>query len=341
MRLSLVLATHRSTNTALSRICEWASLDPARFEFVVRDNSEDERKRSFLSAIDSGCMRLHFVKQCPMGENMREALALATGDFVFLVSDDDWLSTRGLTGLYEMADSIGDDRSVGCLIGDYLVESRQGSCLFRYCGLDAVDRIGRIGSYLKANSPNMLNYCAARREYGNLCKSLFERFPYQFSFDDQLVSLLYLTLGRVAQVRRVVYGYDLGEWETTEKALAKDRSFYVDSGLPAEYDRLHYLLLGLEGALLLQSKLVAERVAGDNSTAASLWFKTMYWKFAHYSREVGYEQNAANAATQRLKESLAGRKEVEVRQLLLDVCETFRVCDPAGAQRYFDFWSSL
>ena len=342
MKLSLVLPTHRSDNVAVARIIEWASIDIDNFEFIVRDNSGCDWKANILTRIQSNCMKLCFVDNCSMTDNILSALALATGEFVFFVGDDDWISTRGLLKLVELASGSEVNRSVSCLIGDYLVDnSNYGSGIFRYSGLASESSTSRVRNYLDFNAPNYLNYCAARYEYVNLVISLFSSFPYNFSFDDQLVSLLYLTLGKVSQVERIVYGYDLSEWDTAEKSLAKDRSFYVSAGLPAEYDRLHHLLLGLQGALLLDSNLISERIDEDASQTADLWFSTMYSKFLNHNREFGYLENSANDITRKLKEKLIKQRDIDINELLLDVCEAFEVCDPIGAQRYFRFWSSL
>lgn len=342
MKISLVLPSNRISYTAIARVFEWSSLDADKFELIVRDNSEHEHKRTLLRGIESNTLKLLCVPQCTMGENWFEALRLATGEFVFCVSDDDWISVRGLQQLQAQAQRQHTDASIACFNGDYLVETSSQTGLFRYAGLDATEPERRLASYLDANATNFLYYSAVRRSVMTFCFDFLERLPYKFSYDDQLVSLLYLALGRVSQIQRVVYGYDLGQWETAGGTLAKDRHFYALAGLPIEYDRLHHLFCALEGALVLESKLLTEKIAYDPKPLADLWFRTMFAKFRGHNREAGYGENAgANAVTLRLKEKLLAQGQFDVHELLLDVCDAIDVCDADGAQRYFKFWSTL
>jgi hypothetical protein len=341
MKISLVLPTNRSSYAAISRVFEWASLDPQQFELIARDNSGIAKKQALLSSIESPTLRLAIVPPCNAFENGIEALRLATGEFVFFLADDDWLSMRGIQQLHALAEQCKEDSSIACITGDYLVESSSGSGLFRYSGLDSTQPETRIENYLNANASNFLYYSAVRRSIANSCFDFMDRLPYKFSYHDQLISLLYLTFGRVLQVGRIVYGYDLGEWESADKTLAKDRSMYSAAGLPIAFDRLHHLFCALEGALLLDSHLIAGSVAEATTTAADLWFQTMFAKFRGHNRETGYEQSAANEATLKLKNKLLGQPDMDMNELLLDVCETLEVSDPEGAQRYFKFWSTL
>lgn len=341
MKISLMLPSNRTSLTAIARIMEWASLDPEKFELIVRDNSEDERKRELLAKIDSPTLKLHCVPRCGMSENGREVLRLATGEFVIFVADDDWLSVRGLQQLHALAEQFQHDDSVIGVTGAYLVETSSVTGFFRYSDVGAAEPVTRINGYLQPNTTNFLFYSIVRRSLMSLCVQFADDVPYKLSFHDQLIALMYLALGRVLQIDRVVYGYDLGEWETTEGSLGKDRSWYVAAGLPVEYDRLHHLFCALEGALLLRSNMMTERTGGKAAAAADLWFQTMFFKFAHHNREMGYAQNAANAATLKLRDKLLATRQLDMHELLLDVCETLEVSDPAGAQRYFKFWSTL
>ncbi len=341
MKISLVVPSNRTSNTTIARILEWSSLDSERFELVVRDNSEDERKHEWLARIQSPALKLRCVPACSMGENVREAMDLATGQFVFCAGDDDWLSLRAFEQLHTLAEQWSSDASVGCLTGCYLVETSQNTGFFRYSGLDAVEAEPRIANYLQANTTNFLFYSAVRRSVLSACLDFMSRLPYSFSYVDQLMVLVYLALGRVMQIERVHYSYDMGPWESAEGSLNKDRIFYRAAGLPIEYDRLHHLFCGLEGALLLKSNFIAERTSLPLGNAADIWFRSMFAKFRGHNREFGYERNAADEATRKLKETLLARRELDMHELLLDVSETLAVADPAGAERYFKFWSTL
>jgi len=230
---------------------------------------------------------------------------------------------------------------VACLTGVYIIEASKGTGFFKYDDLDSPDAGVRLAAYFAANGPNVLYYSAVRRELASFCFAFLERLPYKFSYHDQLISLLYLTLGRTLQVDRPVYFYDLGEWETAEGTLARDRTMYVGSGLPREIDRLHWLLCGLEGGLLLNSGLMAAKANYDRQKLSGLWFAKMFAQFRFHDRESGYEPGAINSATKKLKEKWESETQVSLNELLLDVCDVLEIADAAGAKRYFDFWSTL
>ena len=253
MKISLIIPTNRTSYSAMARIFEAASLDPDKFEVIVRDNSENEEKRAILGAIKSPACRILLVPNRGGYENPAEALREASGDFVFFLADDDWISARGLNQLHSLAIQSAADSSVACLTGAYLIDTSTGTGFLQYSGLDSHEPAKRLASYLEANATNVLYYSAVRRELATFCFAFMESLPYKFSYHDQLMSIFYLALGRVLQVDRVVYHYDLGDWETAAGSLSKDKASYVAAGLPAEFDLLHWLFCALEGAFLLNS----------------------------------------------------------------------------------------
>ena len=341
MKISLVIPTNRVSYSALARVFEAASLDPEKFELIVRDNSENEAKRALLAKIEAPNLRLFTVPNRGGFENSIEALQLASGEFAFFLSDDDWLSVNGLYQLHEMGTKFHADESVIGLNGLYLIDTSTTSGLFGYKGLDSVDAAQRVTGFIQANGPNMIFYSAVRRPLMTFCFKFMEALPYKFSFHDQLMSLMYLALGRFLTIERVVYFYDHADWETLEGTLSKDRSSYTNAGLPIEVDRLHWLICGLEGALLLNSQLMRNKGTFDRGQLANLWFAANFGRFKHWSRELGYAETESNAITMKIRDKWLGDAEVNLHELLLDVCNAFEVADPEGARRYFDFWSTV
>ncbi len=325
MKISIIIPTNRVSYSAIARVLESAALDPDKFEVIVRDNSENTRKRALLGMVDSPALRLSTVPNRGAFENGVEALRLSTGEFVFFLADDDWVSFRAIEQLHALATKNAADLSVGCVTGGYLIESSAHSGVLKYAGLDSSDPVQRLSGYLQANAPNVLYYSAVRRSLMSLCYAFLESVPYSFSFHDQLVSMLYLVMGRVAQIDRVLYFYDLGDWETSEGTLSKDRACYVNAGLPIEVDRLHWLICGLEGALLLNSRLLGEKATFDRPRMVDIWFSTNFARFKHWGRESGYAESAANVETRKIRDKWLGNAEANLSELLLDVCGAFEV----------------
>ena len=165
--------------------------------------------------------------------------------------------------------------------------------------------------------------------------------PYKFSFHDILMVLLYMSMGRFLLIEGLFYFYDLGGWETHEGTLAKDRTTYVNAGLPIELDRLHWLICGMEGALMLNSRFLVGKGSFDRGRLSDLWFSAMFNRFKHWNREFGWEQTPTNAATKRLKDKWVSHPEINLHELLFDLCDVLEIIDKAGAQRYFDYWSQI
>lgn len=341
MKISVIIPSNRTSDSALARVFETSTLDPDRFELIVRDNSENAKKRSILEMIGSKTLKLYSVPNRGGFENSIEALQLATGEFALFLADDDWISSRGLLQLHALGSQGESDRTVIGATGAFLIETTTATGLLKYSDLDAQDACKRLTGFLKANGPNVLYYSAIRRDLMVFCFRFMEALPYKFSFHDQLMCVMYLAMGRVLQTDRIVYHYDQSDWETLDGTLAKDRTSYVNSGLPIEVDRLHWLICGMEGALLLNSNLLRERASFDRVQLANVWFSANFMRFKHWRRESGYAETPSNAITMKIRDKWLDNEQVNLNELLLDVCSAFEVTDEEGARRYFDFWSTV
>ena len=163
MKISVLIPTNRTSYSAIARVMESASLDPERFEVIIRDNSENPEKRAILESINSPACRLLTVPNRGSVENTVEILRAATGEFVIYLADDDWISTRGLAQLHAVGARAVADPSVSGLTGSYLIETSDATGFFKFDGLDSPDARRRLTGYLQANGPNVLYYAAIRR----------------------------------------------------------------------------------------------------------------------------------------------------------------------------------
>ena len=341
MKISIILPTHRTGYNAIARVLEAASLDPDKFEVIVRDNSDDEAKQRLLEQVRAPVLKVFHVPDLGAVENATEALALATGDFAFFLADDDWVSSKALLQLHDAASSNAADETIILLTGTYLVEVSAASGFVRYQGIESDDALERLQGYLGARGPNVLYYSVVKRSLLTFCLNFVSSLPYKFSFHDQLMVLLYVAAGRALQVQRVFYHYDQSEWETKEGTLAKDRAWYASAGLPIELDRLHWLICGLEGALTLNSARVLNLAARDRERLGGLWFASMFQRFNRWDRELGWTDTPTNEAARRFKQKWGMDREVNLHELLFDLCDVLETADKPGAQKYFEFWSSV
>jgi hypothetical protein len=342
MKISLIIPTNRTSNSAVARIFEAAALDASRFEVIVRDNSGDAQKRRLLQSIESDALRVYCAPVCGAFANAIEALRLATGDFVLFQADDDSIFPIALLQMHARASAVIHDSSVSCIAGGYFLETSTASGLFQYRNIDAESAEARLREFLTANAPNVLFYAVVRRAMAALAFDVLERLPYHFSYHDQLVSLMYLALGRIPQVPRAFYHYDMAEWETQDKGFSKDQASYVAAGLPVAFDRLHSLLCGLEGALLMSSTFLASRLAGQGPALAHMWFAYHYERFRLLDRPTPDPASHGTAAVESIRHRLLARSDdFSFNEILLDVADTIESVDRNGARRYFDFWSTL
>jgi len=136
MKVSVIVPTHRVSPGALARIMEVSALDAQSFEVVVRDNSGDRSKVSALHGLASESVKVHAVAPCGAFENAIEAFRLATGEFVFFLADDDWISVRTLRRVHSLAAAALEDRSVASIHADTFIETSAGAGIVHYDGLD-------------------------------------------------------------------------------------------------------------------------------------------------------------------------------------------------------------
>jgi glycosyltransferase involved in cell wall biosynthesis len=341
LKISIVIPTHRSSNSALARILECSNLDPDRFEVIVRDNSGNAAKHGILEATRTPAVVLSKVEDRGAFENSIESLKRATGDWVYFMADDDWISTRALSRVHDLALAVGGDRTISCIAGTYFLETSSNAGLLRYTGIDSQDAAARLTAYFDASAPNVLFYSAVRRDIARFCFDFLGRLPFKFSYHDQLVSMVYLAAGRVVQIDGVIYFYDLGEWETAEKTLAKDRSMYRAAGLPPEVDRLHHLLCAMEGGFLINSQFGASLIPADHARLLQIWFGNMFQRFRQAPRPEDYPSGAVNDSMRAVARKWQSQETVDLNELLVDVCDAIESADPDAAQRYFQFWSTL
>ena len=78
MKISLVCPTNRKSISSYARVCELLSLDPNKFEVIIRDNSECEKKRRFLESLSFENHQILIVPNNGAAENFSEASKLAT-----------------------------------------------------------------------------------------------------------------------------------------------------------------------------------------------------------------------------------------------------------------------
>ena len=164
MQLSILIGTNRTGLSACSRIaqaCAWAS---PNIEVIVRDNSGDAQKRDLLERFRRDHCNIILAEPCDALTNLSEILRLATGDFIFLLADDDFCFDHAIAALSAIIEQYGQDASVAGVTGGYVVESSKGSAIISYQNAESDDVVARVSGYLSNGGPNILHYAPVRRE---------------------------------------------------------------------------------------------------------------------------------------------------------------------------------
>ena len=115
--LSILIATNRPHLLACSRIaqaCSWAGPD---IEVIVRDNSGDPQKRALLPQFKRDNCNIIIAEPCDSLTNNTELLKLPTGDFIFILADDDFGFDHAIAALPGLISQIRKDSSVAGITG--------------------------------------------------------------------------------------------------------------------------------------------------------------------------------------------------------------------------------
>jgi hypothetical protein len=340
MKISVVCPTNRKTISSYARVCELLSLDPNKFEVIIRDNSECEKKSRFLESLSFKYHKILIVPNNGSTENFSEASKLASGDYLLFIADDDWFFKGGLEMLHQLAITSKENKSITALTGAYLVSSSHGIGSMSYSGLDSPDPISRMKGYLNVG-PNLLYYSAYKKNVFHLSWNLLEKLPYAFCHADLLFVIPSLVIGSIASVKTLCYQWDFGEWEGADKAMLKRAGICQAAGLPKEFSVLDKLLTAVEGALLINSKLLGNYMRHDRSELAMLWLQNFFLQYQGCPFQNYFPDSEDKNRVAQFRSKLFSIGNITLEGLLEEVTGLFSQVDPAGAEKYFKFWSKL
>jgi hypothetical protein len=341
MQLSILLPTHRSSLLACSRIAQVCSLASPDVEVIVRDNSGDPKKRELLSYFRCDYCNIILAEPCDLYTNYSETLQQARGEFVFVLADDDYCFDHAIPALTSAINSHGGDASVVGITGAYIAESSRGSAIVSYEKVDAGDPVTRVKAYLAHRGTNVLYYSSIRREVVQRIFAFMNAMPDFFSFHDQTICMLYLLNGRFISLNRLLYLYDVGEWDTAESAEKRDVTFYTRAGLDPAINVLHWFLCGLEGAILVRNTdLFPDCRPADRQLIADLWFSVMFNRFQTQVRQT-YGSSFAGAAEKIRGKLLQTAGRVLFDEQLAEITGFMSLFAPDWAGRYQRFWAGV
>lgn len=340
MQLSILIGTNRKGLLACSRIaqaCSWATPD---IEVIVRDNSGDSQKRKILAQFRGDHRNIILAEPCDALTNLTEILRLAKGEFVFLLADDDFCFDHAVAALPALIKQFGKNPSIAGVTGAYIVEGSRGSEVVSYKDAESDDVVARVAGYLSYGGANILHYAPVRRDIVQRVFAFMNSLPVYFSFHDQIICLLYLLNGRFFRLKRFLYLYDLGLWETGDTAQMRDADYYRAAGLDPSINALHWFLCGFEGAILIRTADVfPDYPMAQRQLIADRWFSSMFVRFKEQTR-LTFGSKFATEATKVSAKLLTSSGALSFQDLLAQVTGLMALSSKDKAQRYHDFWDA-
>jgi hypothetical protein len=341
MQLSILIATNRTGLLACSRIAQACSWARPQLEVIVRDNSGDAQKRDLLVRFQQENCRIILAEPCDALSNFSEILRMATGDFVFLLADDDFCFDHAIAALPAVIAQIGQDASVAGVTGAFVVESSQGSSIISYQNAESDDVIARINGFLSYGGPNILHYAPVRRAIVQRVFAFMNTLPFYLSFHDQIVCLLYLLNGKFVRLKRLLYLYDIGAWESPATAQKRDADYYREAALDPAVNALHWFLCGFEGALLARNADVfPDLPLPQRQAIADRWFSTMFQRFKSQTR-LTFGSSLVGEAEKTRAKLQATTGQLSFDGMLTEICGFMALSSKDKAQRYGDFWRAM
>ena len=284
--------------------------------------------------------KIILAEPCDALTNFSEILKIATGDFVFLLADDDFCFDHAVTAMPGVLDQHGMDPAVVGVTGVYAIEASRGSAVVDYKNIDSDDAAMRLAGYLSFGGPNVMQYAPIRRAVVQRVFKFIYAMPAFFSFHDQIVCLLYLLNGKFIRLNRLLYLYDYGVWEVAETAQRRDVEFYRDAGLDPAINVLHWFMCGFEGAVLIRNcGVFPDHSPALRQVLADRWFSAMFVRFKANER-LTFGSPFADAGEKLRARMLASTGQLSFQNMLTEITGFMALFSQDYAQRYFDFWDA-
>lgn len=341
MLLSLVLPTNRAGPAAYARILEAVSWGREDIEVIVRDNSENKEKKKFLQKIGGENVKMIFAPTCQFGENFKQVIAEASGEFVMTFSDDDFIDSEAIPAILETIRRHREDPQVAGILGDYMITGGGVSSALRFQGLDSSTPAERYAGFLRSGGCSVILWSIHRREVLQETTTLIKTLPIEFSFHDLVMTAVFFTRGKYVNFEKYCYHYaGMGNWRTPDAVLKGDFKYYAKHGLDPSTYRLHWLFCGFEGAKLILGNKVANASLEDRIDFARLWLHAMLDRLKSSDWAIALEGPNDELALSLWGKWTAEQENFRLDIMLGDLSEMLGRSNPDLAQRYFNFWSA-
>ncbi|MDE2029889.1 MAG: glycosyltransferase family 2 protein [Alphaproteobacteria bacterium] len=337
MKLSIAMPSHNVGSRINANILNACVLGSDDVEIIIRDNSGNEEKRKFLSGIKEKNCRIISVDECPGAENIRELMDETAGEFVFTVCDDDYVNGYALPSLLDEIDKIKGDTAYVGTSGIFVIDEDRKTEFFRFNCFDTPDALGRFKAYL-GGCPSIFQYSPIRRTVSKSVLGFCSTLPVYLSYHDWLLNCLHLMHGKFSYVDRYIYHYYNSNWTGGEQNLISDARYFKLAGIDTSGVRIQWLIAAFEGAQTFMSKYSGVDMPREQRQSLAVfclshWYQMLFHTYMRQAPDAKYD-----AETLKIAQKWMASSEINLSNLLADICEFYALTAPEKAQHYYDFW---
>lgn len=339
MRLSILIPSHNVGPRINVNLLNASLMARDDVEVIIRDNSGNAEKRSFISNINAKNCKIISSDECSPLENHMELLNESIGDFIFFVSDDDSLNINSISAIVDSSSEITNDKSFVGVTGIIISESQNESkisCMDKFESARAFDRaMAYIGNY-----PSVVQYAAIRRSLWIEILSFLEKLPIKFSYVDIIINVMILLSGRLKYINKFTYHYDSYNWSAVERCADGFANSFRQAGLDSSGGRLLWLIATFEGLMY-----IVKFYQGNNITSEERMQLALRWAQHHLDffrgnwRHCVTTDSKYDAEAVALAEKWEKISNIDIANLISDIVRFLSLSSPTLAEEYNQFWS--
>ena len=274
---SVVIPTHRSDVSTMRRLILTIDLFLNQgFEVVVSDNSGNQAKHEKLVAeFGNSIVYADTVVDCKAMDNFLAGFSAVSRDYLLFASDDD---TFLLTGIDVLRHTITNTTGFIGFCASTVRYANDGITVAALPDLSSDSPIERMLEWLACDIAVSFYGCyhiKVWRRYFNFIR----HHPLKFAHHDQLLRFIVADSGSIMGLNSAWFAYDYSNWANSHVAQSSLIHYYTKAGFDERMIYLHYVVQGLEGALM-QIKL--DEVAGREwqYTVIDVWWNTWRTQFS-------------------------------------------------------------
>ncbi|QFY88665.2 glycosyltransferase [Magnetovirga frankeli] len=338
MKLSIIIPTNRAGRTAISIICEYIAFASDEIEVVIVDNSGNEEKSDFLKKLNGKNITYICNPDVNGKTNLKIGMEQASGEYIFIGTDDDVLLPSGFDSLIQLVFSSTYGVEVSAFTGRYYLDRSGEFQSFKYNPLDHDSPTERVMSFFhSAGGLNVILFSVIRRKFVEMFVKYYNNHPAVFHFNDLLLTASIIIFGKVYATNSPFFIYDMLNWNSSEASLSTHLNYYRQLDLDESLTVIHDLLLSLEVYHYLLGIKKGMGFSDDYNEAIIRYFQIKHLNLKstlryHPERKGKYFKEACE-----LREKWVNKEILGIEELKKDISEFLVMVNPEKMKGYLKF----